>query len=296
MSTERDTERLLRQWLDEGPTRAADRLVEHVEERIDRQRQRPVWRLNWRNLIMNRTIGSFAAGMAVVAVALIGYNVLAGQGKDGSGGIGAPTEPSAPAALTPSPAPTPAPQSAEPVAADSLTVTFTAPAPNGWDQGDTTVTKGEEAAVEILEDRSVMSAYPACIYGPAPGIGRTASDIAEALAAREGMDASAPDPVEVGGLAGHVLDLAVADGWTDTCAWWEDPGTPMVPTFGAFDPKNNWFFNGVVADEQQRLYVLDKPSGGNVVVLAWASSPEIWASNEADIEAIIGGIEFETGS
>ena len=95
MSTERDTERLLRQWLDEGPNRAADRLLETVEERIDRQRQRPAWRLSWRNLFMNCTIGSFAAGMAVVAVALIGFNVVSGRGTE-NGGVGGPAEPSRP--------------------------------------------------------------------------------------------------------------------------------------------------------------------------------------------------------
>jgi hypothetical protein len=50
MNTERDTQRLVRQWFDEGPTGAADRLLETVEERIDRQRQRLVWRLTWRDI------------------------------------------------------------------------------------------------------------------------------------------------------------------------------------------------------------------------------------------------------
>jgi hypothetical protein len=293
MTTERDTERLLRQWLDEGPTRAADRLVETVEERIDRQRQRPAWRFAWRDLFMNRTIGSFAAGAAVVAVALIGYNVLAGQGNDG-GGAGAPAPP-APVAVTPSPSPTPAPPSEAPHSGDGITVSFTAATPEGWEQGGTTVTKGEDAAVEIFEDRSVMSAYPACVYGPQEGIGRTATEIANALATREGLDVTGPNPVEVGGLTGQVLELSVAEGWDNACDWQEDKTTPIVPTLGAFDEKNNWLFSGVVGDERYRMHVLDRPDGGNVIVNVWSSNDETWAANEADLTSIVSGIKFDAG-
>ena len=54
---------------------------------------------------MNRTIGSFAAGMAVVAVALIGYNVVAGGPGTKTGGTGGAAEPSAAAVPSPTPVP-----------------------------------------------------------------------------------------------------------------------------------------------------------------------------------------------
>jgi hypothetical protein len=294
MSPERDTERLLRQWLDEGPTRAADRLLENVEGRMDRQRQRPAWRLSWRNVFMNRTIGSFAAGMAVVAVALIGYNVLAGQGKDGAG-IGTPTEPSAPVAVTPSPTPTPATPSEAPPAGSGLTVSFTGSLPDGWEQDrDTFLTSGD-VLVEVLEDRSVMSPIPECINGPASGVGKSASEFVEALATREGLEVTGPEAVEVSGLSGQVLELHLADGWTGSCPWSNEVDI-FVPLFGTFDEKNYWLYNGVVGEEHTRLYVLDKPDGGNVVIAAWAPNADLWVANEADITSIVGGIQIDLGS
>lgn len=292
MNTDRDTELLLRQWLDEGPTRAADRLVETVEERIDRQRQRPVWRLTWRGLVMNRTIGSFAAGMAVVAVALIGYNVLAGQGKD-RGGVGAPA-PSAPMAVSPSPSPTPAPPSEEP-AGGGLMVSFGGTLPDGWDQDGNTVGASDGFSVEVMEDRSVMSPIPECIYGPEEGIGKSASEVVGALASREGLDVTGPEPVEIDGLSGQLLDLKLVEDWTGTCPWWTEPES-FVPLFGSFDEKNYWFYNGLIGEERARLYVLDKPDGGNVVIAAWAPNAEQWAANEADMASIVSGIEFDIGS
>jgi hypothetical protein len=293
MSPERDTERLLRQWLDEGPTRAADRLLDNVEGRIDRQRQRPAWRLSWKNVFMNRTIGSFAAGMAVVAVALIGFTVLAGQGKDGAG-IGGPTEPSARVAVTPSPTPTAADPSEAPPADRGLTVSFTGSLPDGWGQDGDTFSKSE-ITVEVLEDRSVMSAIPDCINGPASGVGKSASEFVEALATREGLEVTGPEAVQVGGLSGQVLEIHISDGWTDTCPW-SNEGDTFVPLFGTFDEKNYWLYSGVVGEERTRLYVLDKPDGGNVVVAAWAPNAAEWAANEADITSIVEGIQIDLGS
>ena len=299
MSTERDTERLLRQWLDEGPTRAADRLLETVEERIDRQRQRPMWRFSWTRLFMNRTIGSFAAGMAVVAVALIGFNVVAGRGP-GDGGLGGPAEPSPAAVVVPSPTPTSAPASEAPASGDGgLAVSFVGSLPEGWSQDNaTTFSDGKDVAIEVLENRSVMSTKPECIYGPAQGIGTTALEVVNALATREGLDVAGPDPVQVGGLSGEVVDLRLTQDWTGSCPWWdqENPGIPMVPTFGAFDEKNYWLFSAVAGDELQRLYVFDAPGGGNVVVYASAANAEQWAANEDPISSIIAGLQFDTGS
>jgi hypothetical protein len=295
MNTERDTERLLRQWLDEGPTRAADRLLETVEGRIDRQRQRPGWRLNWRDLFMNRTIGSFAAGMAVVAVALVGYNVVAGRGTD-DGGLGGPAEPSPAAVATPSAVPSSPPASEAPTAGErGLAWSFSGSLPEGWSQEGRTFGHGEGASVEIFENRSVMSTIPDCIYGPAEGIGTTASEFVGALATREGLDVAGPEPVEVGGLSGDTLGIGMSQEWTATCPWWE-AGTPVVPTYGAFDEKNYWLFQAASGDERYRLYVLDVPGGGNVVISVYAPTLEVMETYADDAASIVEGIVFDVGS
>ena len=42
---ERDIERLLDRWFADGPTEVADRVIDEVADRIDRQPQRPAWRV-----------------------------------------------------------------------------------------------------------------------------------------------------------------------------------------------------------------------------------------------------------
>ena len=55
MNQHRDTERLLDHWMRDGPTVAPDRVLDIVVDRIERQAQRPAWRLDWRRYAMNPT-------------------------------------------------------------------------------------------------------------------------------------------------------------------------------------------------------------------------------------------------
>lgn len=292
MSPERDSERLLHQWLDEGPTRAADRLLETVEERIDRQRQRPAWRLGWRNLFMNRTIGSFAAGMAVVAVALVGYNVLASPGQDG-GGSGAPAASQTAIPNEPSLAPSAPPSSQAPASSAALAWKFDGTLPEGWDQ-DGYSFGNDQAMVEVLDNRSVMATD--CVFGPAEGIGTSAAEVVNALTAREGLEVVGPEPTTLGGLEGQHITLRLASDWTGTCPWWADGKEPVVPIYGSFNEKNYWFYNAIAASEVFDLYILQALEGRDVVVTVTAPTEEQFSANTDDATTILGGITFDTGS
>src|SRR5678816_461656 len=98
MNQHRDTEQLLDAWMQDGPTVAPDRVLDVVVDRIERQGQRPAWRLDWRRYTMNPTIKLAAAALAVVIVAVIGYNLL----PAGSPNVGGP-----PATASPAPTATP---------------------------------------------------------------------------------------------------------------------------------------------------------------------------------------------
>ena len=50
MTQPRDIERLLDHWFADGSSVAPDRVVDVVADRIERQPQRPAWRLDWRHL------------------------------------------------------------------------------------------------------------------------------------------------------------------------------------------------------------------------------------------------------
>ena len=67
MTQQRDIERLLDQWFADGSSVAPDRVVDIVADRIERQPQRPAWRLDWRHLTMSPLA---KAGAAIAAVVL----------------------------------------------------------------------------------------------------------------------------------------------------------------------------------------------------------------------------------
>ena len=101
MNEHRDTERLLDAWMRDGPTLAPDRVLDVVVDRIERQGQRPAWRLDWRRYTMNPSLKIAAAALAVVIVAVIGYNLL----PAGTTNVGVPM-PTLTASPTPAPTPT----------------------------------------------------------------------------------------------------------------------------------------------------------------------------------------------
>ena len=100
MNQHRDIERLMDHWLAEGPTVVADRVIDVIADRIERQSQRPSWRLR----LAERRVDvdfPFAAVVAavVVAVGIVGFSL--------GGGFTAPSNPLSPAHTTgPTSAPT----------------------------------------------------------------------------------------------------------------------------------------------------------------------------------------------
>jgi hypothetical protein len=95
MSTDRETTRIVRSWLEDGVTVLPDRVLDAVLDQVPATPQRRSWWPAWRFSHMN-TYAKFAiAGAAVLAVAVVGYNFLPGRG-----GVGGPT-------VTPSPSPAP---------------------------------------------------------------------------------------------------------------------------------------------------------------------------------------------
>ena len=84
MSTDRDTTRIVRSWLEEGVTALPDRVLDTVLDQVPATPQRrsrwPTRRITQMNTSCKRRI----AAAAVVVVAVVGYNVL--PGVSGPGG------------------------------------------------------------------------------------------------------------------------------------------------------------------------------------------------------------------
>jgi hypothetical protein len=110
MTEQRDLDRLLDQWFGDGPNEVPDRVLDVVAARIGRQSQRPAWRIDWRIIHVNRTIGAAAAVAAVIVIGLVGLGLFGGGGLSVGGPRGnqtaaPPSAPASPSAAAPSPTP-----------------------------------------------------------------------------------------------------------------------------------------------------------------------------------------------
>jgi hypothetical protein len=107
MSTDRDTTRVVRSWLEEGATALPDRVLDSVLDQLPATRQRRSWWPTWRFARMNKPALAGIAAAAAVTLAVIGYNLLPATGLFGG-------------RATPEPTPSPA---ASPLALRSGTLT-----------------------------------------------------------------------------------------------------------------------------------------------------------------------------
>jgi len=109
MSTDRDTTRIVRSWLEEGVTALPDRVLDTVLDQVPATPQRRSWWPAWRFAEMNTYAKLAITAAALVVVVVVGYNLLPGTG--GYGGRPTPvpslapsTSPSSPAMLEQAPA------------------------------------------------------------------------------------------------------------------------------------------------------------------------------------------------
>jgi hypothetical protein len=108
MSTDRDTTRIVRSWLEEGVTALPDRVLDAVLDQVPTTRQRRPWWPARRVQRMNTMLKMALAVAAVVAIALAGINILPKSGGVGGTGTASPSP-----ASTPAPSTTPAPTAAQ---------------------------------------------------------------------------------------------------------------------------------------------------------------------------------------
>ena len=268
MTQPRDIERLLDQWFADGSSVAPDRVIDVVADRIERQPQRPAWRLDWRHLSMSTTFKLAAAMAAVLAIAVVGYSFLPGNGS----GVGSPTTaptPSAQPTAAVTAAPTPSPTFVYPSgilspgshATASFLPAFTFTLPEPWVlDGDTT------SYYSLFPDSPANRAEWARTGNTASGLliaseldrpyfvceawednrGATAAEMVAAMVANEALATSEPVDVTIGGLTGKQVDVQLDPGWTDSC-----PGDPPTLDLG---------------DQRTRVILLDTADRGVIVI------------------------------
>lgn len=193
---------------------------------------------------------------SIVLAAAVGVLVAA---CGGSSGTSASVAPSA-AARPPLPAGT--------YTSSAFTPAVTYTVPDGWEKvADSAsylqlVPAGSDiAGIYLFRNPVAASQDPACPDQPEPGVGATSSELVKWIRERPGLTVSSPAMVNVGGLPGISVDVGIKEGWTQSCAFAN--GSPTVPLFNGGAAGYHWVVYG---DERMRLYLLDLPGGGTVVV------------------------------
>ena len=186
--------------------------------------------------------------LAILAVALAGC-----------GGSGPTTAPA-------SPPPSALPAGTYTSASFQPAVTFTLP--DGWTKPldsaaylELRPAGSDVTGIFLFRDAQAASQDPACPATPEPGVGRTSSELAAWIRERPGLLVSDPRLASVGGLSGTGLDLGIVAGWTVSCPFAD--GIPTVPLITNPEAGYNWV---VAGGERLRMFILDVPGGGTVIV------------------------------
>jgi hypothetical protein len=218
MSTDRDTTRVVRSWMDEGVTALPERVLDSVLDQLPATPQRrPTW---WvlRFPTMNNTLKyGLAVAAAVVVISLVGFSLFRGGTDNGQGVSASPTpmirEPLAAGA------PEPNPPCSQPLAADgvpdgplrpgtyvcygvgqgNMNVQFTVPV--GWEWHGSYLIKGqpgspEEARISFFPGQVQVYTDPCLWVGsePDPPMGSAVLDVVAALEAQPYRRATSPIP------------------------------------------------------------------------------------------------------
>jgi hypothetical protein len=173
-------------------------------------------------------------------------------------------------AASPTPAPSPVASPLKPgLHASRLfgaPLTWTVPA--GWEIPYDTETYlllrpvgSDLAGIHVFLNPWAASQDPTCPGAAEPGIGTSAEELVEWIRSRPGLAVSQPTLATIGGLPAVMLDVRIADGWMPSCPFAE--GLPTVPLITRAPGGYHWV---VAGSERLRLYLLDLPTGGTVIV------------------------------
>jgi hypothetical protein len=306
MSTDRDVTRIVRSWLEDGPTALPDRVLDSVLDRLPATSQR---RARWpaRRLREMNTFAKFAiAAAAAVVVAIVGINLLPRSG--GIGGSGPSPTPSSSAAPTATPTPTATiaefPGYSNDVAAGTYLwraggatpadITFTIP--DGWISRFGVPHKDRDGPGEIAVGNWIIAnvyADPCQWQGSllSPPVGPTVDDLATALAAQKGRTASQPTDVTLGGHPAKRIELSIpTDLDPATC----DEGV-MRTWVAPGDPGDTWFSNepearGLRSGQLNVVYIVDV-DGSRLVIDTW-HMPGTSGSDLAELESILASMRI----
>ena len=290
---DRNLDQLLDAWLDLGPTAAPGRVADaaRLEARATRQTAIRPWWPPWRLLRMNNQLRLGVAGVAVVAVAALGYGLMqAGTIGQGPSQAPAPSQAASPSAAQTDVADFPGfPGPPRPVEAGAydmgpefpVSISFVVPA--GWlscvNNAGLLCPADGVGAVQIFIFTNV--AADPCDDGTLrdPPMGPTVDDLVTAISSLPWSAVTAPTDVTVDSFRGKEFEATAST--TSPCVGTGDLATVFTDGQGDFSP-------GV----RNRLRILDVQ--GTRVVISGSYLPGTTSSQDlAEINAIIDSIRIQ---
>jgi hypothetical protein len=283
MSSDPETTRIVRSWLEDGVTQLPDTVLDAVLDDLPSTHQRrPGWTA-WRFSDMNSAVRIALTGVAIVVVAILGIQYLAP-----SGGFGGSPEPTP----TVEPTPSASTEAARIVIGDGLLAhaEVTTPRPDGW------VLESNFARKEGTDPGRIgFSAWTMNAVYPDPchwtddivelSNPPTVEEIVAALVAQSGRDPSTPTDVTLGGQPATRLELVTpADLDISTCdeekyKTWTDLSDPGG---------GNWNHESGQLDV---IYVVDMDRGP-VVIDAWYN-PSTSDADLSELEDVLDAMVIE---
>ena len=324
MSTDRDVTRIVRSWLEEGATALPDRVLDAVLDQVPATSQRRSWWPARRLNEMNNALKVAIVAVAVVVIAVIGFNLVPRQG-----GIGGPG-PSPTASPTQTPAPTPSPIASPsasnvpaefpdtPLQAGSYTVApfagrealchmppqpgcietaaddtmrFTITVPDGWAGAGNGIwlngpANGPPDGAGLQFARGSWLLSDPCKYIDADiPVGPTVANFVDAVAAHPRLTTTTPVDVTLAGHTGKYFDLQVP---ADISKCETEPGTSEPPIYRPWEP-------GIYAQgpaQRWHQWVVDV-DGIRVLVQSFDFAGTS-AAHRAELQAIVNSIRIET--
>jgi hypothetical protein len=295
VSTDRETTRIVRSWLEDGVTQLPDTVLDAVLDNLPSTHQRRVtWWPARRLPRMNNPMRLALGGLAIVVAAVLGVTLLTNNVGDPS-----PTP-------IQTPIQTPAAQQLPTIGdidagtyrvgegPDVSPRSFTVTVPDGWSSEQDFVTKGDDESVagrDVFVGSWVLSHVfeDACLR-PAGNVpeglieARTAEQLVDALASQGGHETTGPTDASVGGYPAQRLEFFVPEDFdvaacdSDFVRLWPGPG----PDMSRGQP--------MVPGQTMSIHIVDVD--GEVAVVIAASLASASATDVAEMEAVLASIQF----
>lgn len=133
--------------------------------------------------------------------------------------------------------------------------------------------------------RPSAASLDSCAEAAAAGVGTGRAALAAWLVAHPGLSVSERPSITIDGLQASVLDLAMADDWSETC----DTENPFVAA-PVFIGDYHW---ALAKGDRMRVILLDLPAGTTVAITVDAEDPATFDTLVAETMPIVETFDFK---